>query len=229
MAAGGHGAPLAPAWHFELLRDGDLPAVFLNIGGVSNLTYILKDCRDSMRAFDCGPGNGPLDAWVQHCGMGHMDIDGQISSAGQVDAGLLTQALKAMPVPDGPASFDRWDFDWHFMHGLTQENGAATLAAITIHAIARAVLALSPAPNLLLVGGGGRLNPTIMAGLRAQLSMPVKPCEAIGLDGDAIEAQAFAWLAALKQAELPGSWPGTTGVRSPVVGGITCDPSSWSP
>lgn len=226
MRAGGHGAPLAPAWHFELLQENEKPSVFVNIGGVANITFIPEDMRDSMRAFDCGPGNGPLDAWVQESGLGQMDVDGKQSASGKVDAALVTTALENLPKIDGPASFDRWDFDWRMVRGLSPQDGAATLAAISIAAIVRSIQSLGPVPQQVVVGGGGRLNPAIMGGLQAQLPMPVQACEALGMDGDAVEAQAFAWLAALKLADLPNSWPGTTGAKAPVVGGVICDPSS---
>lgn len=229
MQFGGHGAPLAPAWHFELLRQGKLPAAFINIGGVANVTFVSDATREHMRAFDCGPGNGPLDDWVQHCNLGQMDLDGSVSAAGQAHADIVAVALGKIPVTDGPTSFDRWDFGRKIVAGLSAQDGAATLAAISVHAIARAVKTLDPAPRAAWIGGGGRLNPTIMQGLQAELSMPVRACEGGGMDGDAIEAQAFAWLAALKCMNLPGSWPGTTGVKSPVVGGAICDPVSSRP
>ncbi|MBL4617370.1 MAG: anhydro-N-acetylmuramic acid kinase [Robiginitomaculum sp.] len=225
---GGHGAPLAPAWHFELAkRRAKPPTVFLNIGGISNITFIPdlsgEKSQQQMLAFDCGPGNGPLDALVQHHGLGLMDKDGALAAAGVVDQTIVDRAVARLPKAAGVASFDRWEFDHKCVQGLELVDGAATLLEITVQAISRAIKALPTSPVEVLVSGGGRLNPVMMQRLAAALDCPVLPCEAAGFDGDMVEAEAFAWLASLKLSGQASSWPNTTGVLMPVSGGLICD------
>ncbi|MBL1430082.1 MAG: anhydro-N-acetylmuramic acid kinase [Robiginitomaculum sp.] len=226
---GGHGAPLAPAWHFELAKKrGKSPTVFLNIGGVSNITFIPilsgNDPQQQMLAFDCGPGNGPLDALVHHHGLGLMDKDGKLAAAGVVNRQIVDRVIAGLPKAGIVASFDRWKFDHQCVSELSVEDGAATLLEITAQGIVRAINALPVLPVEMLVGGGGRLNPVLMRRLSELLSFPVLPCDAGGFDGDLVEAEAFAWLAALRLSGQPNSWPNTTGVLLPVSGGLICDP-----
>lgn len=229
VANGGHGAPLAPAWHLELAKKRKhAPTVFLNIGGISNITFIPdlsgKNPQCQMLAFDCGPGNGPLYALVQYHGLGLMDKDGALAAAGRVDQAIVDEAVASLPKVAGVASFDRWAFDHSCVQSLELADGAATLLEVTVQAIARAINALPTLPVEVLVGGGGRLNPVMMQRLVAVLDCPILPCEVAGFDGDMVEAEAFAWLAALKLSEQPNSWPNTTGVLRPVSGGLICDP-----
>ncbi|PHR62786.1 MAG: anhydro-N-acetylmuramic acid kinase [Robiginitomaculum sp.] len=230
MAIGGHGAPLAPAWHFALARlSGQSAMVFLNIGGVSNLTFIPAQASIAqMVAFDCGPGNGPIDAWVQSKGKGTMDRDGAFAAQGQVDQTIVAEVLNKIPKPGRAASIDRWAFDHSPVLGLALEDGAATLSEITAQAIARGILALPERPEEVMVGGGGRYNPVLMERLQALVPCAILPCEAKGWNGDLIEAEAFAFLAIRRLAELPNSWPGTTGVSRPTVGGTICEPYDYS-
>ncbi|HVC62092.1 MAG TPA: anhydro-N-acetylmuramic acid kinase [Acetobacteraceae bacterium] len=230
VAAGGQGAPLAPAFHAALARPEAKPLAVLNLGGVANLTWIgaAPDDSGALVAFDTGPGNGPLDDWVaRHTGE-RFDRDGALAQAGQVDRAVLGHLLGhpyfARP---GPKSLDRLDFAAALaasgLDALSPANGAATLVAFTAEAVALAPL---PAPPLRwLVTGGGRHNPAIMAALRRALRVPVEPVESLGWDGDALEAQCFGFLAARVAAGLPISFPGTTGVPRPMTGGrITQDP-----
>jgi anhydro-N-acetylmuramic acid kinase len=220
VAAGGQGAPLVPVYHAALAAGLPKPVAILNIGGVANVTWIGPD--GALLAFDTGPGNGPLDDWVrQHTGAA-FDRDGRLSGVGTVDRTVLPKLLGhpyfAAPAPK---SLDRLDFAAALaasgLDRLTPENGAATLVAFTAGAVAAAWF---PQPPLAwLVCGGGRHNPAIMAALRTALAVPADPVEAVGWDGDALEAQCFGFLAARVQAGLPLSFPSTTGVARPLAGG----------
>jgi len=220
VAAGGEGAPLAPAYHAALARDLPKPLAVLNIGGVGNVTWIGAD--GALLAFDTGPGNGPLDDWVMRHTGAAFDRDGALAAAGTVDAVVLGR-LMADPYFSrlGPKSLDRLDFSRTLagsgVEALGAADGAATLVAFTAESIARAVL--PGAPLRWLVTGGGRRNPAIMAALRARLGAPVDAVEAVGWDGDALEAQCFGFLAVRVAGGLPISFPGTTGVAGPMRGG----------
>jgi len=229
MAAGGQGAPLAPALHAALARSEEKPLAVLNLGGVANVTWIGPGGDDGsvMVAFDTGPGNGPLDDWVARHTSERFDRDGALARVGSMDRAVLRQLLGhpyfARP---WPKSLDRLDFAASLaasgLDALSAADGAATLVAFTAEAVALAPL---PAPPLRwLVAGGGRHNPAIMAALRAALRVPVEPVEAVGWDGDALEAQCFGFLAARVAAGLPISFPGTTGVKQPMTGGQLTSP-----
>ena len=223
LAAGGQGAPLAPLYHAALAEgllsddQGKLLAV-LNLGGVANVTLAAKG---GLLAFDTGPASALLDDWVcRHTGAPY-DADGRIAAAGTVDTGRLA-ALLAHPYFDlpPPKSLDRNAFPLAAVEGLSLEDGAATLAAFTVCSVARAREHLEAVPGRWLVGGGGRHNPTLMALLREALApAAVEPVEAAGWDGDALEAQAFAFLAVRSLRGLPLSLPGTTGAPYPMPGG----------
>jgi len=217
VASGGQGAPLAPLFHQALARELPGPLAVLNLGGVANVTLITGD---TLLAFDTGPASALLDDWVcQHTGAAY-DEDGRIARSGAVDAGVLA-ALLAHPYfgRPPPKSLDRNAFALAAVAGLSLADGAATLAAFTAHSVARAREHLPRTPLRWLVGGGGRHNAALMAGLRTALDAPVDPVETVGWDGDALEAQAFAFLAVRSLHGLPLSLPGTTGVPWPMPGG----------
>jgi anhydro-N-acetylmuramic acid kinase len=221
VAAGGQGAPLAPLYHAALASALARPLAVLNIGGVANVTWIGADGVDGqLLAFDTGPGNAMIDDWaLRHTGE-PVDRDGRLARAGRVDdealATLLAHSYFALPAPK---SLDRDAFDPAPLRHLSAADGAATLVAFTAAAAVRA-RDLFPAPvRLWLVTGGGRHNPVLMAALRERLGTPVDPVEAVGWNGDALEAQAFAYLAVRSLRGLPLSLPGTTGVPRPTPGG----------
>ena len=224
VAAGGQGAPLAPLYHAALAEDLEKPVAVLNLGGVGNVTHI---GTEAVIAFDTGPGNALIDDWmVRHTGR-PMDRDGRLAASGRVDAAAL-DALAADPWFDlrPPKSLDRDAFDAAPVAGLSPADGAATLAAFTAAAVARARDHLPAAPRRWLVCGGGRHNPVLMAMLRDRLGVPVEPVEAVGWDGDALEAQAFAFLAVRVRAGLPTSLPSTTGTPVPTCGGAVYLPGA---
>ena len=220
VAAGGQGAPFAPAYHGALATDLPKPLAVLNIGGVANVTWVGAD--GALLAFDTGPGNGPLDDWVfRHTGQA-FDAQGALARSGRVDPEILSRLLShryfALP---GPKSLDRLDFDTCLaesgISGLPPADGAATLTQFIVATIAAAQF--PDPPRRWLVTGGGRQNPTLLDGLRQALEVPVDPVESVGWNGDALEAQCFGFLAARTVAGLPLSYPSTTGVPNPTLGG----------
>lgn len=215
---GGEGAPLAPIFHALLVRRLEKPVAVLNIGGIANLTWVGR--QGELLAFDTGPGNALLDDWVAATAGLAFDQDGRLAGAGRVDAMRLARLL-AHPFFDRPPpkSLDRNDFNAALMAGLDAADGAATLAAFTVEAVARGLRFLPERPRRWLVTGGGRKNAALLDGLRQRLRVPVEPIEAIGADGDALEAQAFACLAVRVVRGLPTSFPSTTGVPAPCCGG----------
>jgi len=219
VAAGGQGAPLVPAYHRALAAGLERPLGVLNLGGVANVTWIGAS-DDALIACDTGPANALLDDWVAARTAAGCDEDGRFSAAGHVRQDLVEALLRhpffALPPPK---SLDRDAFDVSALGGLGLEDGAATLAAFTVGAVARVLQHLPQAPRRWLVTGGGRHNPTIMRGLAAALRAPVEPVDAVGWDGDALEAEAFAFLAVRSVLGLPLSYPGTTGAPRPMPGG----------
>lgn len=221
MVAGGQGAPFAPLYHAARATGLDKPMAVLNLGGVGNLTWLGADEEDDVLAFDTGPGNALIDDWAErHTGKSR-DEDGAMAGAGTVDDKALA-ALMAHPYfqESPPKSLDRDAFDPQPVAGLSAVDGAATLTAFTAASVAAAVAHLPVPPRRWLVTGGGRHNPVLMAALAERLAVPVEPVEAVGWDGDALEAQAFAYLALRSLDGLPLSLPGTTGAKQPTTGGV---------
>ena len=220
VAAGGEGAPLAPVFHRAIAGAIDKPVAFLNIGGVANLTWIGRDGR--LLAFDTGPGNALIDDWaLTHTGR-PVDEGGRLAAAGRVQERLLSELMAdAYFGRPPPKSLDRNHFRRAAarLDSMGPEDGAATLTHFTAAAVAAALPHLPQAPLRWVVTGGGRRNPTLMAALRERLGAPVDPIEAIGWDGDAIEAQAFAYMAVRSRKGLPISFPETTGVPRAMTGG----------
>lgn len=220
MKAGGQGAPLAPLYHKALLKRANISnAAVLNIGGVSNITLMGND--GVIRASDCGPGNGPLDAWMEKCGLGAYDKDGKCALSGTPDFALIEVWLRAdfftKPVPK---SADRWDFDvLADMTGLSPQDGAATLAAYCAFSVEHTLDKYTQDIDIIIICGGGRKNSAIMAALKEQCKVRVVVAETIGWNGDDLEAQAFAFLAARSAQGLSLSTPETTGVPTPMTGG----------
>jgi anhydro-N-acetylmuramic acid kinase len=219
VAAGGEGAPFAPLYHAALASALEKPVAVLNIGGVANVTWIGPGPGDIL-AFDTGPGNALIDDWaLAHSGR-PVDLDGALAAAGSADRAFVERFL-AHPFFEraAPKSLDRDDFVGFVPTGLSAADGAATLTAMTAAAAARAAEHFPSPPRRWLVCGGGRRNPVLMAALASLVGKPVDPVEAVGWNGDALEAQAFAYLAVRSTLGLPLSLPGTTGVSRPMTGG----------
>ena len=229
VALGGQGAPLAPFYHFACAKwmGADLPLAFLNMGGVGNLTWVdprqsTPDSPGACLAFDTGPANAPVNDLMQQR-LGHVqDAGGALAATGTPDSAVIAQFLNhpyffRMP----PKSLDRNDF--HGLLGavaaLTDADAAATLTAAAAAAVARGAEHFPIPVARILVTGGGRHNGTLMDMLAQHLRAEVQPVEAAGLDGDMLEAQAFAFLAVRVARGLPTSGPTTTGVAGAVGGG----------
>ena len=219
VAAGGQGAPLMPLYHAALAAGSALPKplVVVNIGGVGNVTYI---DGDMVLAFDSGPGNAPIDDWMhRHTGR-PVDEGGAMAWQGRVNEAALATML-AHPFFDRlpPKSLDRQDFGFAAVEGLGAADGAATLAAFTACTIARAMAHFPRPPMSWVICGGGRHNDFLMDQLRARLPGNVLKAEGARWDGDALEAEGFAYLAMRAKKGLPLSLPTTTGVKQPMTGG----------
>jgi anhydro-N-acetylmuramic acid kinase len=225
VAAGGQGAPFVPVYHRALAqslgREG--PVVVVNIGGVSNITYIDGDV---LIACDTGPGNALLDDFVLRVTAQRFDSGGALAAQGNADEAWVARALElpffACPPPK---SLDRNDFAGLRLGEVSPENGAATLTAFTAASIARIVALLPKPPKSWIVAGGGARNHTMLRMLRERLEPArVDAADSLGWSSDAIEAQAFGFLAARGLKGLPLSYPATTGVPMPMTGGLVARP-----
>ena len=227
VAAGGQGAPFVPVYHRALAQslEREGPMVVLNIGGVSNITYI--DGADILIACDTGPGNALLDDFMRRGVTGQaFDNEGRLAAQGNANEAWIARALThpffALPPPK---SLDRNDFASLKLPDMSPADGAATLTGFTAAAIARIVPHLPKAPQSWVVAGGGARNLTMLRMLRERLApATVEAADALGWSTDAIEAQAFGFLAARGLKGLPLSYPATTGVPIPMTGGIIARP-----
>ncbi len=233
---GGQGAPLAPFFHHACARHigADRPLAFLNLGGVGNVTWVdpgltLPEAPGACLAFDTGPANAPVNDLMRERRGLDRDHDGALAAAGQPDRAAIARFLaqgffRKMP----PKSLDRNDFHGLLaqVQGLSDADAAATLTLAAAEAVASGFEHFPAPPSQLLVTGGGRRNPTLMRMLADLLPCPVEPVETVGLDGDMLEAQAFAYLAVRVLNGLPTSCPSTTGVGAAVGGGQITYPAT---
>jgi anhydro-N-acetylmuramic acid kinase len=231
---GGEGAPLAPFYHFALAKwmGAVGPVAFLNLGGVGNISWVdprfdRPEEEGAIVAFDTGPANAPVDDLVFRRRGISRDEGGALAASGTVDEGVVARFVedpyfRRMP----PKSLDRDHWRWlsAAVEGFGDADAAATLTACAAAGVMCAMEHCPAAPSRLLVTGGGRLNATLMAMVAAAVDCPVDPVEAAGLDGDMLEAQAFAYLAVRVAKGWPTSCPGTTGVRAAVGGGTVSAP-----
>jgi anhydro-N-acetylmuramic acid kinase len=230
MAHGGQGAPLVPAYHAALAQSlpppfaNRLPAVFVNIGGISNITWVPRE-GDPI-AFDSGPGNALIDQWVSREGGVPFDADGAIASEGGIVQSVVKRYLEApFFARPGPKSLDRNDFTIATAGQMELADGARTLAAVSARAILKAAEHLPEPPKLWIVCGGGRKNPHIVWDLRGGAAgAEVILAEDAGLDGDSMEAEAWAYLAVRSIKGLPLTFPTTTGCSEAVTGGVLARP-----
>ena len=228
IAVGGQGAPLVPVFHRALCAALPKPLAVLNVGGVANVTWIGED--GSLVGFDTGPGNAPLDDWVRRHTGERYDLDGRLALAGAPSRAFREDFLRepyfATPAPK---SLDRNAFDLALSDNFSLADGAATLAHCVADAAAAACAHFPSQAKSWIVCGGGARNPAIMAALRAALDAPVRAADDLGWDGDAVEAQAFAFLAVRHLFDLPITWPGTTGAPRPMTGGTLHVPGRVRP
>lgn len=242
VQCGGQGAPLLPLYHAARIRGDNIepPVAVLNIGGVANVTWI---GADKILAFDTGPGNALIDDWVKSHDCGDYDKDGMYASKGTIDKKILEELLSDNYfLQHPPKSLDRDHFSfpphppaarvppspqWGEGRGegsLTLEDGAATLAAFTVEAVKKALEFFPERPRQWLVTGGGRHNAFLMDYLGIVLVAPVNKVEKLGWNGDAVEAEGFAYLAVRSLLGEALSLPETTGVPGPMTGGVLYRP-----
>lgn len=226
MVHGGQGAPLIPIYHAALAanlpKQFETPAVFVNIGGISNLTFVGE--KGALSAFDSGPGNMLIDQWIEaHTGKAY-DRGGETAARGALVPALVERYMES---PFFSAnirrSLDRSDFFPPAKGEVSLQDGARTLAHLTGTAILKSASYLPEPAKTYVVCGGGRLNPVIMQEFADQAERQgakVIAAEEAGFDGGAMEAEAWAYLAVRSLRGLPLTYPGTTGVREPVTGGV---------
>ena len=226
MAAEGEGAPLVPLFHAALAKQMQLPIAVLNIGGIANVTWIgrselaASSIMDlDIMAFDTGPGNVLLNEWaLKHTGQ-PCDQDGKLALAGKAEESLLAAMLKDdFFDKHPPKSLDRNYFSFDQLAKLSAQDGAATLTEFAAAAVEKGAEYFPTPAKQWFISGGGRHNPALMTSLTQRLKH-VYPVESLGWIGDALEAQAFAFLAVRSLKRLPISLPTTTGARKAVTGG----------
>ncbi len=222
LLSGGQGGPLVPVYYASLVNNFQKPVGIAHIGAVSNLTWVGDN--GELMAFDAGPGNAQINDWVfYHAGL-HMDYDGKLAISGKVNDKVLVNLMRhKFFAKYPPKSLDRNLFKDKLEHleGLSLADGAATVTEFVVEAIAYSMALYFPSrPSQLIVCGGGAKNPTLMRFLRAKLpDIEVIPAGQLGWRADTMEAQATAFLAARRLYCLPISFPSTTGVKEPMVGG----------
>ena len=217
---GGEGAPLTPIYHkllvkiFAKKRKIKLPVTILNIGGIANITSINKNYE--MVSMDIGPGNCLIDKWIRLNSDKSFDENGSIARAGKIDKFILEQSLDSFYHNKirKKKSFDINDFDLSFVRGLTLKNGAATLTEFTADILSKKIL-----DDDIYVCGGGRKNKFLIESIKKKVKNKIKKIDDLGIDGDFIESQAFAYLAIRSYLKLPISFPETTGCKKPCTGG----------
>ena len=228
VAAGGHGAPLLPGLHAELLRDASEDRAVLNLGGIANLTLLPAAAGAPVRGFDTGPANALMDAWcLRHHGAAY-DRDGAFARSGKVDAALLARLLDDawfIQAPPKSTGRDQFHLGWveaRLSGGESPADVQATLVALTARTVADALQATQPGTRRVVACGGGVHNPALMQALaEAMPAAIVETTREHGLDPDHIEAMGFAWLARQTMLGLPGNLPSVTGAAGPrVLGGI---------
>ncbi len=220
VVAGGQGAPLIPIYHWARCFQSQVkfPVAILNIGGVSNVTWLGREEGDIL-AFDCGPGNALIDDIVLKATGQRFDEDGAISKSGQVDGDVVDRWLRhEFFSMKPPKSLDRQAWDITTISNFPLPDAVATLTDFTVRSIAEAKRFFPEPVNCLYVTGGGRLNLSIMEGLRNYFG-DVQPVERMGWNGDSLEAEGFAYLAVRSLLKLPISFPKTTGCPYPISGG----------
>ncbi|MCP4936606.1 MAG: anhydro-N-acetylmuramic acid kinase [bacterium] len=221
IKAGGQGAPLVPIYHQALVKQAglELPVAILNVGGVANVTYIGES--GELIAFDTGPGNALIDDWVVKHGAGDMDEGGKFAAQGSVKESVLSELINNSYFSQKPPkSLDRNHFSLAPLEGMSLERGAMTLTSFTALAISRADFFFPAPPKKWVICGGGVRNPILMKQFHKRLSGEVLEAGELGWSSDYMEAEAFAYLAVRSLRGLPLTFPGTTGVRAPLAGGV---------
>jgi anhydro-N-acetylmuramic acid kinase len=235
IANKGEGAPLAPIFHNLLSKNINekysinFPVCFLNIGGISNITKIIKKdekLEENLEAFDSGPGNCMIDEWIRKNSKNNFDKNGLIAKSGKIDQLILNQIIDNFELNSFDKSLDIKDFDISFARGLSLEDGCATVTNFTAYLIAKGIEHANGNNNdpiKFLVCGGGRKNNYLINSIKSYLShkqyISLNSIDDYSLNGDYIESQAFGYLAIRSFLNLPISYPKTTGCIKPTVGG----------
>ena len=231
----GQGAPLTPIFHNLLSKkinenhQIDFPICFLNIGGISNITKIIKKdekLEDNIEAFDSGPGNCMIDEWERKNSKNNFDENGSIAKSGKIDQLILNQAIYNFQIDKFDKSLDVKNFDISFVRGLSLEDGCATITNFTAYLIAKGIEHSNGnniKPIKYLICGGGRRNTFLIQSIKDYLShkknISLNSIDDYSLNGDYIESQAFGYLSIRSFLNLPISYPKTTGCKTPTVGG----------
>lgn len=228
VAAGGQGAPLVPPFHSALFRRPDENRAVLNLGGIGNFTLLPSDPDAPISGFDTGPGNALMDDWSSHVRQTPYDQQGEWAASGQVNDDLLGRLL-ADPYLSAPPpkSTGREYFNLAWLeeqlerhlgrHTIADNDIQATLCAFTAETVARALDQWGPKTQRVLVCGGGRHNRALLAAIAERIRCPVEATDDHGVDGDSIEAAAFAWLAHQALNGQQGNEPAVTGARGPRI------------
>ena len=231
----GQGAPLTPIFHYLLSKNIsekfqiNYPICFLNIGGISNITKIIKKdekLEENLEAFDSGPGNCMIDEWVRKNSKNNFDENGSIAKSGKIDQLILNQAIDNFQIDKFDKSLDVKNFDISFVRGLSLEDGCATITNFTAYLIAKGIEYANGSnikPIKYLVCGGGRKNIFLTQSIKNYLlhkeNIRLNSIDDYNLNGDYIESQAFGYLSIRSFLKLPISYPKTTGCEIPTVGG----------
>ena len=218
---GGQGAPLAPIYHYLLVKTFKekgtikIPIIILNIGGIANITSINESYK--MTSMDIGPGNCLIDKWIMSNSNKSFDNNGDIAKSGKVDKFILEQTIDNFyyNIDSKKRSLDINDFDISFAKGLSLEDGAATITELTADIISKKLF-----DKDIYVCGGGRKNKYLIDSIQSKIKNKILQIDNLGIDGNHIESQAFAYLAIRSYLKLPISFPDTTGCKKPCTGGI---------
>ena len=214
---GGQGAPLAPIFHKLLINNKklELPTIILNLGGIANITSVDKNNKISSQ--DIGPGNCLIDNWIRLNSKNlFFDEGGSLARSGKINKIILNQSLENFydNQVSKKKSFDTRDFDLSFVRGLSLEDGAATLTEFTADICSKKIT-----NGNVYVCGGGRKNNYLIERIKKKISNKIDTIDTLGIDGDFVESQAFAYLAIRSYLNLPISFPETTGCNNPCSGG----------
>ena len=218
---GGEGAPLSPIYHLTLIKTllnenkVKIPVSILNIGGIANITEIDKDLNILSR--DVGPGNCLIDKWIRKNSDKLFDDNGKLAENGKIDKFISNQYLDNYYYSkiNSKRSLDTNDFDISFAKGLSLENGTATLTDLTSELLSKKI-----GTNDIYICGGGRKNKFLINSLKKKIKNNIFSIDDLGVNGDYIESQAFAFLAIRSFKGLPISFPSTTNCKEPSIGGI---------
>ena len=221
ISNGGQGAPLAPLYHRVILSKikSKLPSVIVNIGGISNITYV--DNKNRVISFDTGPGNYLIDKWVKTNSKMEFDDGGLLAKSGQSNENILKKFINNPYYKKNyPKSLDVKDFNLSDLNKIGLEDGCATLSMLTAMSICMAIRSFDEDPNTILFSGGGRKNKFIIDNIKKIIKKQIYLIDEFNFNGDFIESQAFAYLAIRSYLKKFITLPTTTGVKNPCLGGI---------